>query len=116
VLCEAIGIDFEDLRDGRRRWRVNNRLNYYRLLARKFYATGERTHLYKRTAIAAALYDDVACLADMRRKEASLQRCERDLVAAGLIRIETRMGRTGGLLITLLNPAYDGYTAGSRGC
>ncbi len=115
-LCDAIGIDLEDLRDGRRRWRVNNRLNYYRYLARKFYATGRREIRTTRETIARNLYDDVSSIEDMRRKARSLVRCEKDLVAAGLIHVEPILGKGGGLLITIRNPTSDGYTPPSRGC
>ena len=108
ALCKALGLELDDLRDGRRRWRINNRLNYYRALARRWWANGDREIRTTREALARQLYDDVDSLVAMKRKHSALRRVEADLVAAGLIEIvEQRSGRGGGLTVRLLHPGFE---------
>jgi hypothetical protein len=110
---DALGLDIEELRDGRRRRRVNHVIQLVQVYHRQARATGVTRGHKKRAAVAAVLWADVACQEDMKRKQKIMLVWERIAERAGLLRVCD--GRGARALQWQLLTDWGRYAGGSRG-
>lgn len=112
AICVALGLEVEALADGRRLRRVNHVIQMVHVYYRDARATGARGGHKKRAAAAAALWPDINCQQDVKRKRV-LRRWEEIAEAAGLLRV--RDGRGARALHWELLNEWQRYAGALRG-
>jgi hypothetical protein len=112
-VAHELGFTAEDLRDGRHMRRVNHVVQMIQVYHRQARARGKLSGHKKRAAVAAALWADVHCQADMKRKWKQLRTWEEIAERAGFLRVVD--GRGARALAWELLGDWQRYAGVSRG-